>query len=105
MKNKIGFSFISIAIALLAYLIFMTPTCANAWYLLVGNGFVIPSESSILTFEVTKMNEGSGEWWLYGQDKLFHYHFIGENGRSYIKIVRTNTCKNFNPQDSETWCD
>ncbi|RYG15279.1 MAG: hypothetical protein EOO07_15775 [Chitinophagaceae bacterium] len=104
MKNKIVFSFISIAVALLAYLTFMTPAGANSWYLLVGNGFVIPNESSILTFEVTKMNEGSGEWWLYGQDEQFYYHFLGENGRSYIKIAKVNNCNGFNPHDSGTWC-
>ena len=105
MKNKIAFLFISIAIAFMACLLFMTPMVANAWYLLVGNGFVIPNESSIFTFKVTQMNEGSGEWWLYGQDRQFYYHFLGENGLSYIKILKENSCNSFDPLNSETWCD
>lgn len=104
MKNKIIIPCISIASALLTYLLLVTPAGANAWYLLVGAGFVIPEEASIFTFEVTKMNEGSGEWWLYGQDRKFYYHFIGENGRDYIKIARANSCKDFDPLDSNTWC-
>lgn len=104
MKNKIIYPCMGIVCVLLAYLVFVTPAGANLWYSMVGTGFVIPKEASIFTFKITKMNEGSGEWWLYAEDQQFYYHFSGDSGRPYIKIDRANTCKDFNPLDSNTWC-
>ena len=47
------------------------------------------------------MNEGSGEWWLYGEDARFYYHFTGQGGDAYAKMRRSSvaTCNNFNPKD------
>jgi hypothetical protein len=44
-----------------------TPAVFNLWSLATGRGFFVPTESSVFSFRVTKMNEGSGEWWLYGE--------------------------------------
>lgn len=65
---------------------------------------MLPAESSIMRFEVTQMNEGSGEWWIYGEDNNYYYRFLGEEGRAYIKAAKSITCPGLNPLDSQTWC-
>jgi len=45
----------------------------NLWLIVTENYYKIPKESSIFTFEPTKMNEGSGGWWIYGEDNLNYY--------------------------------
>lgn len=80
---------------------------SNIWNLLTARGFIIPKESSILTFRTTLLNQGSGEWWIYGEDNNFFYYFTGEEKMPYIKITRTaaSNCKNFDPLNYLTWCD
>ncbi len=81
-------------IALLFIALFLAITLSsqlipNAWGLLVGNGYVIPKESSIFRFKVTQMNEGSGDYWLYAEDENFFYsQMIGDENASYVKISR-----------------
>ena len=67
---------LSITLAGLALITIATPLGANAWSLATGQGFFIPEESSVFSFRVMRMNEGSGEWWLYGRDDeyLFAMH-------------------------------
>lgn len=79
---------------------------SNAWSLLTARGFIIPRESSIATFRATALNQGSGEWWLYGEDARYFYHFTGEEQMPYTKIERSATlkCKDFDPLDHQTWC-
>ncbi|WP_444928893.1 hypothetical protein ACJJIF_13615 [Microbulbifer sp. SSSA002] len=105
MKNKRALSLTGLLVLALIYVFFITPAGANCWYLLTGNGFIIPKESSVFTFHVTKMNNGSGEWWLYGYDKNFYYHYTGENDNPYIKTDRSISCAGFNPNDVDTWCN
>lgn len=78
----------------------------NLWNLLVGRGYIVPNEASILTFEPTVMNDGSGEWWLYGEDSSAYYAFIGSVDRQYVRFPRATakTCKGFDPHDLRTWC-
>lgn len=82
------------------------PVGTNIWHIFTGNGFIIPNESSIFTFRITIMNEGSGEWWLYGQDVEFYYHFIGKTEVPYIKISKEESkkCKGFLANNYKTWC-
>jgi hypothetical protein len=78
----------------------------NAWCLLTGRGFVIPKASSIFTFRATLMNQGSGEWWVYGEDGNFFYYFTGEGETPYLKIakVESSKCSAFAPLNIATWC-
>ena len=52
---------------------FSTNLFDNLWNLLTGRGYFIPKESNMFIFKVTKENDGSGEWWLYGEDKNYYY--------------------------------
>lgn len=82
------------------------PFGANIWNVSTGNGFIIPTESSLFTFKATTMNEGSGEWWIYGEDEKFYYHFIGDKKRAYMKVSKEKSmkCKGFHANDFKTWC-
>ncbi len=52
------------------------------------------------------MNQGSGEWWVYGEDVNFFYYFTGEGETSYQKIAKSEAakCNAFDPLNYETWC-
>jgi hypothetical protein len=76
----------------------------NLWSLLVDENYFIPSESNIFKFEITKMNDGSGDWWLYGEDNLFYYALNQENKNpKYFILKKTNTTIGFNKLDYSTW--
>ena len=60
-------------LGLLSVLGASTQFFSNLWGLLTGKVFVIPSQSSIFTFKTTKINQGSGDYWLYGQDQNNYY--------------------------------
>ncbi|OGS23142.1 MAG: hypothetical protein A2314_04890 [Elusimicrobia bacterium RIFOXYB2_FULL_50_12] len=101
MKKIIFLTFLFI-ILIAAYF----PIGVNTWRILTNRGFVIPGESSIFIFRTTVMNDGSGEWWLYGEDNNFYYHFIGSKEKPYIKISKNEAtkCVGFDPNDHMTWC-
>jgi hypothetical protein len=82
-----------------------TPTASNVWSLATGRGFFIPDESSVFSFRVTKENEGSGEWWLYGEDgrNLFAIH-PGDPVYLSVPRERKSQCPNFDPLNQSTWC-
>lgn len=78
----------------------------NCWLVATGRGFEIPDESSLFTFRVTKMNEGSGEWWLYGEDRSFFYAApeSGEVRYHAFPRARIEDCPGFERFDFSTWC-
>jgi hypothetical protein len=78
----------------------------NLWGVITGRGFMIPAESSIFSFKVTVMNEGSGEWWLYGEDRDAFYAFTGAADRPYVRMTRAAAakCAGFQPHELSTWC-
>lgn len=78
---------------------------SNGWSLLTGRGYVIPAESSLFAFDATVMNKGSGEWWLYGEDGRYYYHFTGSGAPPYLKIDRAaaERCRGFDRHREETW--
>jgi len=85
-----------------------TELFSNLWCELTGRGFFIPKESNIFIFKVTEWNEGSGEWWLYGEDKKYYYALSEEFGREnydpkYYKLLKGYENKNFNRFDYKTW--
>jgi hypothetical protein len=75
----------------------------NLWCKLTGLGFFIPKESNMFIFEVTKWNDGSGEWWLYGEDKNYYYGLNNIDELEYYIMKKGNEDKNFNKFDYKTW--
>jgi len=67
-ENQMKKLIAGITIILCFLLVTFTSVLGNLFSILTENEYTIPKESSILTFEATKMNEGSGGWWLYGED-------------------------------------
>jgi hypothetical protein len=98
-------AFVTALLAGIAIVAAATPVEANLWSLATGRGFFIPAESSVFSFRVTKMNEGSGEWWLYGEDNqnLFALH---PSEPVYVSAVREvqSRCSGFDASDFSTWC-
>jgi hypothetical protein len=73
---------------------------------MTGQGFIIPSESSLFTFAATKMNDGSGEWWLYAEDNYYYYSMEKAGiDKPYIMISKSRTkgIPKFNKHDYKTW--
>jgi hypothetical protein len=54
----------------------------------------------------TKMNDGSGDWWLYGEDYSHYYHFTGNNPSDYDIISKkaAKNCVGFEKYEVRTWC-
>lgn len=98
-------SSVAIVLAVVALGLFST-FFGNTWLLLTGNGYEIPAESSIFTFDATVMNSGSGDWWLYGEDGKNYYQYTGQGSVRYIAYpkVRAINCRGFDPHNSATWC-
>ena len=101
----IGFSRIAITVttAVLIALALQPAILGNLWSLTTGTGFFIPAESSMFTFRVSKENDGSGEWWLYGEDGSYYYCNLTDPYLAYPKS-KAATCPNFNPVEVSTWC-
>lgn len=82
---------------------FFTQLWGNAFMMILDGGYFIPNESTIFTFKETVSNEGSGEWWLYGED---YHHYYGQTMYGYLAFPKNQVqnCPNFNPTDVNTWC-
>jgi hypothetical protein len=94
-----------LTIVLVGVIVF-TPGVGNLWSLTTGRGFIIPSESSIFTFQVTEENHGSGEWWLHAEDPNYFYARGEKDGLLYIAFPKSmvSKCPSFEPRDWKTWC-
>lgn len=82
------------------------PIVSNAWLTATEPAYVIPTESSMLRFTPTRMNEGSGDWWVYGQDDRNYYYFTGSGEPPYVVMPKAeaNACVGFESTDHRTWC-
>lgn len=78
----------------------------NSFSKLHRNGYFIPKESSIYKFRETKANQGSGEYWLYGEDDTFYFALekCDTLDYSFFKKEDVKNCPNFDPHDIKTWC-
>jgi len=66
----------------------------NLWCVFTCRGYRIPDDSSLFTFRVTQWNDGSGEWWNYGQDGRYYYVLIGADYPPYYaKIAKAASRK------------
>ncbi|WP_323163288.1 hypothetical protein, partial [Pseudomonas viridiflava] len=76
----------------------------NAFMMLVDDDNFIPKESSIFSFEPYRVNQGSSNYWIYGEDGENYYHFSYETTAPYAFISKSNSCPKFDRQDHTTWC-
>jgi len=103
---KKGIIIIGLATLLVITLLTCTELPTNLWFSITGRGFILPEESSIFTFKVTKMNEGSGEWWLYAEDKNYFYTMEKtEADKLYTKISKEKAkmILTFDKYDYRSW--
>lgn len=80
----------------------------NLWLMLNDLGsYRVPARSSIFTFDPTVLNEGSGGWWIYGEDLSSYYWFAdgAPSGPLSIRKSVAARCAGFVPTDHTTWCE
>ena len=67
--------------------------------------YIIPRESSIISFTPTAMNSGSGDWWIYAEDQNNYYYYIGDETTPYIFISKKQSSKytEFDSRNYMTW--
>jgi len=100
MKNKTWL----LLIICIIVVIYSENMLSNVWFLITEKSFFIPKESSLFTFEPTQMNDGSGDWWLYGKDRNNYYALNIENKNPlYFKLEKGNETKNFDKLNYQTW--
>ena len=85
---------------------FTTPVVGNVWLSATDSDYRIPPQSSVFTFRATRMNPGSGGWWLYGEDDERYYASDGDPGR-VVAIDKADAarCVGFDPLEASGWCD
>ena len=107
MKSRRGLVAFGIAIALIAVCL-SSRLGINALLLLTdggSGGYFVPKESSLFTFSATEMNQGSGGWWLRGEDGNNLYAVVGsEPGYVVFPKVATARCHGFVETDPKSWC-
>lgn len=83
-----------------------TPIASNTWFTMTEPAYVIPAESSLWRFTPIQMNDGSGDWWVYGQDHRNYYYFTGSGDPPYLVFskARAASCVGFDHDDHLTWC-
>lgn len=78
----------------------------NVWFLVIDTNYFIPKESNIFQFQAILMNKGSGDWWLYGEDRKNYYGLnIKNTNPKYFMIVKDKIIKspNFDKTNYNTW--
>ena len=98
--KKILILFVSIFI-----LLFFSQFFSNVWMLMTDSLNYIPEDSNIFLLEVMQIDEGSGGYWRYAQDRKNYYYFSEKEVNTYYQIALNHHCKNFNKLDVQTWCE
>lgn len=95
-----------VPLCLVVLLMAFSNALLNCWMLLIEPNYIIPKESNIFQFEVNQMNEGSGDWWIYGQDNKNYYFFYGLELLPYITFSKNDAraCSDFDKLNINTWC-
>ncbi|MBI3215422.1 MAG: hypothetical protein HYZ38_16465 [Mycobacterium sp.] len=93
------------AVCVASALAFGTNIVSNTWLLLVEPANHIPRESSVWEFEPTVVNDGSANYWIYGQDHANFYYFTDAQG-GHVTMSRSAAarCPGFVPDNHDTWC-
>jgi hypothetical protein len=90
--------------ALIVALSTWTPLFSNLLMLAMDRENFIPAESSVFSFEPVEVNQGSSNYWIYGQDHEHYFHFFYEPAVPYLFILKSNTCPGFDRLNVKTWC-
>lgn len=77
---------------------------SNAWMMLVDRENVIPAESSIFSFKPYEINQGSSNYWIYGEDDSNYYYFAHQPSVPYVVMSKGKDCQAFDRLDYTTWC-
>ena len=95
-----------VPLCLVVLLMAFSNALLNCWMLLIEPNYIIPNESNIFQFDVNQMNEGSGDWWIYGQDNKNYYYYIGHDSLPYITFSNgaAQICRGFDKLNVNTWC-
>ena len=95
-----------VPLCLVVLLMAFSNALLNCWMLLIEPNYIIPKESNIFQFDVNQMNEGSGDWWIYGQDNKNYYYYIGHDSLPYIAFSNgaAQICSGFDKLNVNTWC-
>ncbi len=103
MKKVLFVFFVIIALILF----FRSNLFINIWLDTTESCYMIPLESNIFRFHSTVMNQGSCNWWIYGEDTNYYYHFIGSDTLKYIIYPKKKEkqCIGFRAHDYLTWCE
>ena len=98
--------FLLAPLCLVVLLMAFSNALLNCWMLLIEPNYIIPKESNIFQFDVNQMNEGSGDWWIYGQDNKNYYYYIGHDSLPYITFSNgaAQICSGFDKLNVNTWC-
>lgn len=86
--------------ALFAMTLFHRPL-SNLYNTTIDRGYFIPEGSSVFTFKPLRMNAGSGDWWIWGEDDS-SYYVLTDAG--YYTIGKTPSDM-VDLQDRSTWGD
>ncbi|KYQ84065.1 hypothetical protein AWW72_10855 [Acinetobacter sp. NRRL B-65365] len=81
-----------------------TYTFSNLWLLATDQTNYIPKESNIFFFHPTKIDEGSGGYWRYGEDLKNYYYFSEIEENTYFILDKKSQCRNLDKTDYLTWC-
>lgn len=96
----------ALAVLLFVLLIIQSNCVGNYYMTKIDPVYIIPNESSLCRFEVNQMNNGSGDWWIYGQDNKNYYYYIGHDSLPYITFSNgaAQICSGFDKLNVNTWC-
>jgi len=76
---------------------------SNLYSVWTEPGYFIPSESNMFEFTVTRMNSGSGDWWVFAKDKTYYYALNNGSDRVYYSLKIENAPADFDLFDYSTW--
>jgi hypothetical protein len=96
LRRKIALSLVALLLAGLLSLCVFSQAPTNVWLLLTENAYFVPKESSIWSFEATVLNQGSGNWWVCGEDSRYFYVMRADSGYFFM-------AKNENRQNPCPW--
>lgn len=106
-KNRKVKIFLASIFLIVGLVLILNTFLLNIFGMIIDRGYFIPKESSAFSFRCLMMNGGSGEWWVYGEDKR-NYYFNGDHEykTGYVVFPKSeiSLCKGFNAQDYSTWC-
>ncbi|UXN04614.1 hypothetical protein [Bartonella sp. HY406] len=76
----------NIIILLLILYICSENILSNTYFILIDKGYHIPEQSSIFKFKPIIMNNGSGDYWLLGEDDNNIYIVTDDGEKSIAKM-------------------